>query len=370
MAEAFLAWRESIGATVLATAAADLGENLPLATEWILRKVTGAFHLARTREGLREITVHRLRPPVPESGPITLQLVEGSGLVAPAGVPGRRAGDVDPDGRLRLLVLELSAEVQEDVEAWLEREYEVTRIRDPLQLSSHIRKEPPGGICIMLERSEVDRAVDLCRAARPLTNAAIVVLSRGQLRSSDRARAMEAGADDVLRQDVVLREIQSRFRRAAFMRGNRDWQAEDDRPEPIREVLDADRFAQEVRNRLASPTHGYLTVVVVPESVADRVSGALRSSLRVEAGDFMGRAPGGFGVVLQDARRRHALVYLERALQGLAPGSGAPESGRGGGDPVRDHGLSRTEASDSRGRASRPDEARRGRGGGMYSGFR
>ena len=65
--------------------------------------------------------------------------------------------------------------------------------------------------------------------------------------------------------------------------------------------------------------------MVVPESVGQPVVEALRSSMRVQAGDFAGHAPGGFGVVLQDARGRHARVFLERALRSLGPTAGAPQ---------------------------------------------
>ncbi len=52
---------------------------------------------------------------------------------------------------------------------------------------------------------------------------------------------------------------------------------------------------------------------------------ALRGSVRIEAGDFVGLVDGGYGVILQDARGRHARIYMERALRSLAPSAGAPE---------------------------------------------
>jgi hypothetical protein len=181
-------------------------------------------------------------------------------------------------------------------------------------------------VCIAAERSRIEEAIAVARRSRPLTSGAIVLLSRGQLRSTDRARAMEAGADDVLRQDVVLRELQSRFRRAAaVVQSNRELTSTTDGPRPVRHLLDEASFASEIAERLASPEHGYLTLVVVPDSVGSPVVEALRGSMRVQAGDLAGRTPGGFGVILQDARGRHARVFLERALRSLEPTAGAPE---------------------------------------------
>jgi len=166
----------------------------------------------------------------------------------------------------------------------------------------------------------------VCRAIRPLVVGAIVVLSRGQLRSSDRARALEAGADDILRQDVVLRELKSRFRRAAAgVAGDREVSRDPDRPQPIPGLVDPVDFTAEVGQRLQSPSLGYLTLLLVPEIVGPEVLNALRVSVRVDAGDFVGLVDGGYGVVLQDARGRHARIYMERALRSLERSAGAPE---------------------------------------------
>ena len=139
---------------------------------------------------------------------------------------------------------------------------------------------------------------------------------------------MEAGADDILRQDVVLRELKSRFRRAAaVVAGARDVSKHPGRPAPIPDLIDTERFKSEVQQRLVSPSLGYMTLILVPESIGSDVLGGLRASIRLEAGDFVGFVEDGYGVVLQDARGRHARIYMERALRSLDPSAGAPEVG-------------------------------------------
>jgi len=328
MAGSFLQWQESSGTTVAATAVANLNENLPRSTDWVIQRAAGVFHFVRLSSGLREITVHRIRPPMEDPGSITVEARPGLGLTRPARGPRRRTGDIPHGDRRRLILLRMTEAVTRDVEGWLSREYEVRDTRDPAEVISLLQAEAWGGVCIAVERSGIEEAIETCRAIRPLLAGAIVVLSRGQLRSSDRARAMEAGADDILRQDVVLRELTSRFRRAAaVVAGDRDLSNRSDRPRPIPDLIATGVFKAEVGQRLVSPSLGYLTLILVPESVGPDVLEALRSSVRLEAGDFVGLVDGGYGVVLQDARGRHARIYMERALRSLDPSAGAPEVG-------------------------------------------
>lgn len=326
MAHSFLKWHEASGATLLATAVTDLDDNLPRSTDWVVQRAAGVFHFARLRNGLREMTVFSMRPPVEDPGAITLEMRPGKGLSAPSSAPDRRAGDVAVADRRRLLLLRMTEEISEDVEDWLNREYEVRDTRDAQQVFALLQAERWGGVCIAVERSGIDEAIRVCRTVRPLTAGAVVLLSRGQLRSSDRARAMEAGADDILRQDVVLRELKYRFRRAAAcVVCDRDVSGDPDRPLPIRDLVESEVFSMEVRQRLESPSLGYLTLLLVPDTVGPEVLSALRSSVRIDAGDFVGHVNSAYGVVLQDARGRHARIYMERALRSLAPSAGAPE---------------------------------------------
>jgi KaiC/GvpD/RAD55 family RecA-like ATPase/DNA-binding response OmpR family regulator len=326
MAGSFLQWQESAGATVAATVVTDLEEDLPRSTDWVVQRATGVFRFGRLPGGTGEITVHQARPPIADPGPIIFEMKPGAGLTAPAAATGRPGGIIADADRRRLLVLRMTEEVNEDVDDWFNREYEVRQTRDPAELEALLRDGTWGGVCLAVERSRIDEAIRICHRVRGLTAGAIVVLSRGQLRSSDRARAMEAGADDILRQDVVLRELKSRFRRAAaVVAGDRTLPGDPDRPQPRRDLVEAAEFAAEVERRLVSPALGYLTVILVPESVGVEVLKALRASVRVGAGDFVGVVEDGYGVVLQDARGRHARIYMERALRSLDPSAGAPE---------------------------------------------
>ena len=325
MAGSFIQWQESSGATVIATAVTDFERSPPPSTEWVAQRASGVFRLARTDGPLRELATYRMRPPMEDPGSITLELRGGTGLARPSRQPGRRVGDIAPGDRRRLLFVRFSEAIAEDVERWLKSEYEVHDVHDPAEISSLIETESWGGMCIAVDRSVVEQAIDLCRATRDRVPGAIVLLSRGQLRSSDRARAIEAGADDVIRQDVALRELKSRFRRPAAYLTVGGAGLGPERPAPLPDLLAPAEFTEEIHERLESPSLGYLSLILVPPTVGSEVLEALRDSVRVPAGDFVGRLGAGYGVVLQDARSRHARIYLERALKALDPSAGAPE---------------------------------------------
>jgi KaiC/GvpD/RAD55 family RecA-like ATPase/CheY-like chemotaxis protein len=325
MAASFIQWQETSGASVVATALTDFEQSPLPSTDWVARRAAGVFRLTRSRGSLRDLTVYGMRPPIDDPGSITLELKAGTGLSAPSGRPRRRAGDVAADDRRRLLFVRFADVIGEDVERWLKSEYEVHDVRDPARLLSLLEAEAWGGVCIGVDRSGVEKAVDLCRAIRERTAGVIVVLSRGQLRSSDRARAIEAGADDVIREDVALRELKSRFRRPAALAGGGEAVTGLDRPAPLPDLLDPVDFEEELRRRLDSPSLGYLSLILVPRTVGAEALRALRDGVRIRAGDFVGQAAPGYGIVLQDARGRHARIYLERALRALDPSAGAPE---------------------------------------------
>ena len=139
MANAFLKWHEASGTTVVTTAVADLDDNLPGATDWVVQRATGVFRFDRLRSGLRELTVYRIRPPIEDPGVITLEMRAGSGLTASAATPDRRTGDVALEDRRRLLLLRMTEAITDDVEGWLSREFEVQETRDAAQMVSWLR---------------------------------------------------------------------------------------------------------------------------------------------------------------------------------------------------------------------------------------
>jgi CheY-like chemotaxis protein len=276
------------------------------------------FRFARLSSGLHEVSVERSTPPIDVSGPITLELVPGAGLAAPTGRRDRRrgaAGDRPPTDRL--LLLRLNDGMPTDLEAWLGRGFSVTEVADPLDLVARVQSEPAGVICVYAEPEGADEAIRTCRSVRALSSAVLLVLSERPLRAADRARAIDAGADDVLAHDIDLRELEARLRRAAETGARRQPAEERPRPEPVDRLLGAEEMSSEVAGRLGAEALSVFSLLVV--SGPDEEMGArLFESVRTDQGDLVGRAVDGWAVLLQDARASQAEAFLRRVRDALA----------------------------------------------------
>ncbi|MFQ5888708.1 MAG: ATPase domain-containing protein [Gemmatimonadota bacterium] len=330
MAARFLNWTEALGATVWGTLTSDLAGDLSQPTEWVLGRAAGAFHLAVLPSGLRELTVRRLNPPADDPGPITLEYTPGEGIVAPTGRLDRRRTDPPAEGSGRLLLLRLASQLPEDIGGWMRGEYEVTEVADPLRLISYLHDHAAfGTVLLYLERSRMDEAIQVCRTVRPITRGCLVLVSDEAVRASDRARALDAGADDFLSGDVDVRELRTRMRRATEKGRERrpgGDASEEGRPplEPMEGILPEEAFGAEVRRRLASTGRHFFTVVWFRDhaTLLGRLGPILRQHIRAEAGDFCGEVGDGFGVVLQDSRARQAQAFLERVGRSLKEAAG------------------------------------------------
>lgn len=316
MATRFLEWCDETGATVVATVVGGLSDDIPPSTEWVLSRATGALQLRALPSGLREISVLRSTPPV-ETGPVTLEFVRGVGIAAPSGRLERRRTDPPAGGQRRLLLLAL-APPSPDLAGWLEAEYEVTRVDEPLRAVARLQTEPPyGSVLLHLNRGDSDEAIEVCRTLRPMTRGTLLLVSDEEVRASDRARALEAGADDFLSGGVDVRELESRLRRT------REAGRPADRPvaaaAPLVEGILVDReFAEEIQRRLATPEHRFFTLVWLRGVGAqDGIVPVLQRHLRSEEGDLAGRLGAEYAVVLQDSRAHAAEAFLHRVASSL-----------------------------------------------------
>ena len=314
----FLEWTARRSMTVWSTLPRGLSEAAPPAAEWVMRGAAGVFELERLPSGLRQLWVRRFAPPVDLAGPLTLSLEPGRGFVAPNGQPSRRRTDT-PDVDPRRLLLVRLADVPAEVAAWARGRFDVVEATDPLAAVPLLRDDPSVGVVLVyLDRAAVDRGVLVCRAARPLTGSPIVLASDQPLRAGDRARALDAGADDFVSGSVSLAELESRIARAASVVRDRT------RPNrtPPRAVtvagpavaLTAAEFAARVRGRADDRSIGIFSLIQLPppDGCDARIRAAVLGQIRAEAGDFAGTLGDGFGVYLEDARPGQAQAFLTR----------------------------------------------------------
>ncbi|MFO7586480.1 MAG: ATPase domain-containing protein [Gemmatimonadota bacterium] len=317
MAQQFVDWVHELGATTLATFPGDGEPGQGPSSEWVRQRSQGVFLFARHPRGLHEVRVARLAPPVDEPGPISLELTPGNGFGPPTGrLDRRRVGGARPDSR-RLLLLRMADGIPPDLETWLGRRYDVEMAEDPLRCISRLQAEPWGVLCVYADRARAEEAIQACRTARGATSAVIVILSDEPLRSTDCARALDAGCDDVLSGSVDLRELESRLRRAAET-AHRGPAPEPVRPEPAQAPFDAETFARTVEERLLGEELGQFSLLHVESGAREDMDGILFENARAEQGDLVGPMRTGWGVLLQGARAQQAEAYLQRVREALA----------------------------------------------------
>ncbi|MFQ5529366.1 MAG: ATPase domain-containing protein [Gemmatimonadota bacterium] len=319
MAQAFALWAEASGATVMASVAAGLDERPDPATEWVLQRATGVFHFARMSTGIHEISIQRLTPPVDAAGPISLELVAGHGLSAPSGQIDRRRTDRVLGHPDRALLLRLGSDIPADLETWLTTDRDAVDAVDGMDLIQRLQADEFGLVFVYVDRNRTDDAIEVIRTARTITAGAILLLSDEELRSGDRARALDAGADDVLSHGIHLKELDARIRRALdSARPARG--ADRDRthvPEAVNGLVPQEDFARLLADRLASGEMAHFSLIAMNSADTDALADALLSMVRAESGDVVGPLGGGLAVLLQDVRAQQADAFLGRVRSEL-----------------------------------------------------
>jgi len=314
MAQGFALWAEASGAVVIASVAAGLDDRPDPSTEWVLQRATGVFHFARLPSGIHEIEVRRITPPIDTSGRISLELVAGKGLCEPTGHIDRRQTDRGRVNNDRALLLRLGANMPADLESWLTHNRETVDAEDGMDLIQRLQADQWGLICVYVDRSRTDDAIEVIRTARALTPGVILLLSDEELRSGDRALALDAGADDVLSHGIHLKELDARIRRALdSSRPARLTPRSDSATQDIVDaVLPQDEFGRLVAERLESVESKNFCVVAANLPDTDDFGDILLASVRTESGDLVGPMGDGFGVLLQDARAQQAEAFVDR----------------------------------------------------------
>jgi len=319
----FVQWTEKTGVTAWATLGSDLRDTLSPATEWILQSATGVFRMERLPTGLLQLWIHRSSPPVASPGPVTLELVPGRGLQAPAARLDRRRTDAPLGSERRMALLRLAQQIPQEITIWAQSQYEVVMEDQALRLVSRLQDGAAfGSILLYVDKKHAREAIEACRAMRPLTAAPIIVAADDRLRALDRTAALDAGANDFLSDNFSLVELASRLERATLAgRGLPSHRQPPGEVEPPRvaEMLGRSAFARAVDSRLGAPDRALFTLLIIrpPVEAGTRLGEVLLQQIRGELGDLVGETEGGYGVVLQGARPSQAGSFLDRVSAAL-----------------------------------------------------
>jgi len=224
----FLAWAGRTSATVCGTLAVEGGERVPRNADWLLQASTGLVVVTSRQGGLFQLEVmHALPDPGEDARPVTVELVPGIGLRAPERPRSRREDDAGAEGRPvpdpgRLLLLSLGDAHPQDLEAWARGAWSTEVLTDAVTAITGLQGGASfGAVVVHAERRAVRSAMRACRALRPLTAGAIVFATDDSIRSNDRIKILDAGADDCLSGGLDFGELGARLRNAMRVGGKR-----------------------------------------------------------------------------------------------------------------------------------------------------
>lgn len=305
-------------ATALLTYADDLAERYDRRVEPIVQHTAGVFRLSHDGAGRRQMHVVSLRE---ASTPLAI------GARPPGPLPAPDEPLVDASAPIVLVrVVEPGSD---DLLAALRLQHDVVVRNGAATLAL------PDDAALVLEtdHTALDRARALVRGnaerRRP-----IVVVSRFNLRSLDRARLLRDGADEVLAGDMGVPELLQRLA-TALRRGHlahppvavhEDESLTQRTIAPTGDLLDRDRFVVALQTRSAHDDAVPFTVLrlTIPDSSAEdrRAFGAVvLSAMRAASGDLAALVDDAVLVYLHGAARRDAAPLLERVRSRRGVGS-------------------------------------------------
>ena len=296
--------------TALLTYADDLAERYDRRVEPIVQHAAGVFRLSHDAGGTRRMHVVSLRDASALAAATPRPL-------APASSPPNESFIDAPAPIVLVRVVEPGSD---DLLAALRLQHDVV-VRDGAAAGAL-----PEDAALVLEtdHTTLDRARALVRAnadrRRP-----IVVVSRFNLRSLDRARLLRDGADEVLAGDMGVPELLQRLA-TALRRGHlarppvavhEDESLTHRTIAPAGDLLDRDLFASALQTRSAHDDAVPFTVLrlTIPESSAAdrRAFGALvLGTMRVASGDLAALIDDAVVVYLHGAARRDSAPFLDR----------------------------------------------------------
>lgn len=313
---------DDLGATTLLTYPGDLAGLYDARLEPLVQRAAGVFHLASRNQARRDgaLEIRKLRYEARSLGPIAFRIQAGAGFV-PVHDP---AEPPSPDVQRKLLVLSLADPFPGDLLRLLERDHTVIVRTGVTGASSDLVHGEAGVLLLNVRRDVIQDARQLIRDVRAAKSTIpIVVVTNYQLRSSDRTRALRAGADDCLSTQLQPEEFIARVQSIAQRGGSGHTpDAESEAPlilQPTTDgesylLLDGAQFRKAVGLHLARERAPFFTVARAEPGNGD-VMGladlALRTS-RMATGDLVGFEGRSVLLYLDAARPKDLLAFLGR----------------------------------------------------------
>jgi circadian clock protein KaiC len=325
---------EEMGVTALLTYPGDLGGLYDRRLEPLMQRAGGLFHLAAVPGGRRRGTleIRKLRFEAPSVAPIQFRIEPGAGFVQD-GEPNAPEDPLRAERQNHLLLVNLDTPFPDEMLQGLERGFRVTVRGGVTAAFSDLVRSGVGGVLLNVRRDVINDALQLVRELRNAdVRVPIMLVSPYVLRSSDRTRALRAGADEFVSLTVPPDELVERV--ASMTRRGRSPNtvpARSDRPMVLQPTsagggyvpMDRQAFATAVRSHIGMARAPYFTLVVLRPENGDSALAAelvLRTA-RMDSGDLVG-VDNGQVMVLADGARPKDLESLFARLTTQWAGNG------------------------------------------------
>ena len=320
---AALSFVDSLGATSMVTFPGDLAGLYDRRLEPMMQRAGAILHFSAQPDRTGQIEIRKVRFKVPSTAPILFQITPGVGIAPLNDSRARRHEDVPDDTRRKLLLLDLAGGFPPEHIAALRSSFDVAVREGVASALSNLLQSSPGVILIDVKRDLVRDAIALVRELRRSgSRAPIVLVTAYRLRSTDRARALRAGADDFIPADVDPDELLMRVEGVA-RRGRSTAQSFADADVPLAvqpqqgdhfAPLDGDAFRDAIKAHVTGDRVPFFTIVRarVPDQDARVLSEVAIRTMRVDGGDLAAIDGSGLSVYLHSARRKDVSPFVER----------------------------------------------------------
>lgn len=301
-------------ATALLTYSEDLASDYDRRLEPLVHAASGIFRIARSN-ATRTLEIVSLRHHTTALGaPFEERQLASDAEAAPTGP---------------LILVHVVESPTEELLSTLRLQHEV-EVHQKLPTAASL-----AALVIETDHATLDRARELLRATvRESTRVPVIVVTRFNLRSLDRARLLRDGADEVLAGDMGAPELLQRLA-AALQRGHlsrppaavhEDEGLTQGSLVAAGELLDAEHFSAALRERAAHDDAVPFAVVRLTLQEAElgvlRALGALvLNTMRVASGDLAAIIDDSVAVYLHGAGRRDVPPFVDRLRGRRAAGA-------------------------------------------------
>lgn len=306
-------------ATALVTYAGDLRDYHDRRLHPLVRSCAAILNLSAYGQSIGRIDVIKARWRLKSDAPSFFAIRRGCGVV-PLDDSGRDASTAPPFRR-QISLFEGDAGLPDDLLAALEGEYAVSSHGRVSASASHAIPVDAGAVLVVARWDTLADARMLLQRIRHVGNhTPVVVVTRGDIRSRDRARALLAGFDDVVTDVIGPTEFTARV--SAVVRRGRSatvpvaMQDAAIAEAPVTDAstaIDAQRFRAAVGHALDRDGTVFSVVLFNPEpEELEALASLVGRMMRIATGDVAGFVGDRLAVYMPDTRRADISPFVRR----------------------------------------------------------